>query len=267
MGITTVGRKPGKKTVGPRSRQIKQPTGERAPKTIIDHTPQHALRVRTATAVAVSSSSSRQNADAAFLPYEDDFECLPPEATGEERRKKCDLMEAKKRSVQDAIDNPEKLPESIGLARKRIKLLDKQIAQEMRKWWQCMKKYDKKMVNAWLKYGKQMERVRMARYEKKQRVIRTPIIDLLRAEREDERSATAVAASLSSSSTETPVAASSSSSSTNGTSSITLAWSLECKCCECPDAELFAHCVADHYNTKRYEKLWEQHWSPDSPLP
>ena len=85
---------------------------------------------------------SRQRAS--YLPHEDDFECLPPEATGEERRKKCDLMEAKKRRVQDAIDNPEKLPESIGLARKRIKWLDKQIAQEMRKWWRCMKKDDKK---------------------------------------------------------------------------------------------------------------------------
>ena len=67
---------------------------------------------------------SRQSVEASYLPHEDDFECLPPEATGEERRKKCDLMEAKKRRVQDAIDNPEKLPESIGLARKRIKWLD-----------------------------------------------------------------------------------------------------------------------------------------------
>ena len=96
-----------------------------------------------------------------------------------------------------------------------------------------MKKDDGTNVNAWLTYDKKMERERMARYEKtdaahrkryqkKQRVIRTPkeIIDLLRAEREDERSATAVAASLSSSSTETTVAASSASSSscTYGTS-------------------------------------------------
>ena len=46
---------------------------------------------------------SRQKAEASHLPHEDDFECLPPEATGEERRKNCDLMEAKIRRVPDAI--------------------------------------------------------------------------------------------------------------------------------------------------------------------
>ena len=46
---------------------------------------------------------SRQKAEASHLPHEDDFECLPPEATGEESRKNCDVMVAKIRRVPDAI--------------------------------------------------------------------------------------------------------------------------------------------------------------------
>ena len=73
---------------------------------------------------------SRQNAKVAYRPYDDDLEFLQRGATDEERRKNCDLLEEKKRNVQDAIDNPETLPERIGLARKRIKLLNKQIEKE-----------------------------------------------------------------------------------------------------------------------------------------
>ena len=78
---------------------------------------------------------SRQNArrlnvgrtEVAYSPLEDALECLPSSATDEERRKNCDLLEEKKRTVQDAIDNPKTLPESKGLANKRIKWLNKQL--------------------------------------------------------------------------------------------------------------------------------------------
>ena len=70
--------------------------------------------------------------EASNLPFEDDFVVLPKGATDEERRKNCEAMEAKKRVVQDAIDNPKKLPETIALAKRRVKWLDKQRARERR---------------------------------------------------------------------------------------------------------------------------------------
>ena len=165
----------------------------------------------------------------AYRPYDDDLECLPRGATDEERRKNCDVLEEKKMKVQDAIDNPEKLPERIGLARKRIKWLNKQIAKEKR----MLTNSRNSRISDQLKYDKQMERQRTAKYEKADAahrkrfppselqlkleregayrmpigargLIRTPkkIIDALRAERIiEEQSATAVAASSSSSST------------------------------------------------------------------
>ena len=99
---------------------------------------------------------------APYTPYDDDtLQCLPRGATDEERRKNCQVMEEKMRQVHDAIDHPERLPETKGLANKRIKWLKKQIAKENN----LLALSKELRVNEWIKHDKNMERQRTRRYE------------------------------------------------------------------------------------------------------
>ena len=75
--------------------------------------------------------------NAPYLPYDsENLECLPAGATVEERLENIRQIIEKKTQVQEAIENPEKLPEgeTRGLARKRVKYLDRQIAKEEKKY-------------------------------------------------------------------------------------------------------------------------------------
>ena len=90
---------------------------------------------------------------APYTPYDNDtLECLPQGATDDERKENCRVLEEKMRQVQYAIDNPERLPETKGLAKKRFKWLKKQIAKENN-----MLALSKELrVNEWIQHDKKM---------------------------------------------------------------------------------------------------------------
>ena len=103
---------------------------------------------------------------APYTPYDTGtLKCLPQGATDEARRENCCVLEEKMRQVQDAIDNPERLPETKGRANKRIKWLKKQIAKEHDALDKKMERERELAVNAWIKQDKKMERERTRRYE------------------------------------------------------------------------------------------------------
>ena len=91
---------------------------------------------------------------APYTPYDSGtLKCLRQGATDDERKENCRVMEEKMRQVQYAIDNPEKLPETKELAKKRVKWLKKQIAKE------------NEMLALSKEHDKKMERQRTRRYE------------------------------------------------------------------------------------------------------
>ena len=99
---------------------------------------------------------------APYTPYDSGtLECLRQGATDDERKKNCREMEEKMRRVQYAIDNPEKLPETKELAKKRVKWLKKQIAKEN----EMLALSKERWVKEWIKHDKKMERQRTRRYE------------------------------------------------------------------------------------------------------
>ena len=99
---------------------------------------------------------------APYTPYDSGtLKCLPQGATDDERKKNCREMEEKMRLVQYAIDNPEKLPETKELAKKRVKWLKKQIAKEN----EMLALSKERWVKEWIKHDKKMERQRTRRYE------------------------------------------------------------------------------------------------------
>ena len=99
---------------------------------------------------------------APYTPYDSGtLECLRQGATDDERKENCRVMEEKMRRVQYAIDNPEKLPETKELAKKRVKWLKKQIAKEN----EMLALSKERWVKEWIKDDKKMERQRTRRYE------------------------------------------------------------------------------------------------------
>ena len=103
---------------------------------------------------------------APYTPYDNGtLKYLPQGATDEERRENCRVMEEKMRQVQDAIDNPGRLPETKGLANNRIKWLKKQIAKEHDALDKQMERQRKLAVKAFIKHDKKLERQRTRRYE------------------------------------------------------------------------------------------------------
>ena len=119
--------------------------------------PRHLLRSRSRQKVAHTEAHL-----APYTPYDNDtLECLPQGATDDERKENCRVMEEEVRLVQYAIDNPDKLPETKVLAKKRVKWLKKQIAKE-----NAMLALSKeRWVKEWIKDDKKMERQRTRRYE------------------------------------------------------------------------------------------------------
>ena len=99
---------------------------------------------------------------APYTPYDSGtLECLPQGATDDERKENCRVMEEKMRRVLYAIDNPEKLPETKELAKKRVKWLKKQIAKEN----EMLALSKERWVKEWIKHDKKIERQRTRRYE------------------------------------------------------------------------------------------------------
>ena len=121
--------------------------------------------------------------NAPFLPYDSkNLQCLPDGATVEERLENIFEIIEKKTQVQEALENPEKLPvgETPGLARKRVKYLDRQIAKEEKIISAVAEKKKERNLAAHIKYDKKMEAERMRHYEKCDKLHRQGCAKLLK---------------------------------------------------------------------------------------
>ena len=121
--------------------------------------------------------------NAPFLPYDSkNMHCLPDGATVEERLENCCQMVEKKTQVQEALENPEKLPEgeTPGLARKRVKYLDRQIAKEEKIISAVAEKKKERDRAAQIKYDKKMNAERMRHYEQCDKLHRQSCAKLLK---------------------------------------------------------------------------------------
>ena len=72
---------------------------------------------------------AKPNAKTTYSPFEDTLGALPHGATDEERGLNEKRLEAKRDVVQEAIDNPATLTESMRDAKKRLRWLNREIAK------------------------------------------------------------------------------------------------------------------------------------------